>query len=155
MLLKIIGDPVKLIASLARSFIVSCDNAHAYHPNYPELYDPTNMVAMNQGIVLKHNYAMRYTTDALSEAVVTEILKKENLAFQHYTNRSDIRGGSTLGAISTSHLSIPSADIGLAQLAMHSTYELAGGKDYSDLIRFAAAFYKKNIIIDKFLKIEE
>lgn len=154
-LLKIINDPVKLVEALARSFIVSCDNAHAYHPNYPELYDPTNMVHMNKGIVIKHNYSMRYTTDALSEAVVSEILKSEYLNFQHYTNRSDIRGGSTLGAISESHISIPSADIGLAQLAMHSTYETTGALDYFDLIKFAKAFYTKTIIIDKFLKIEE
>lgn len=148
-LLKIAGSVDNLNMMLAKSFIASVDNAHAYHPNYPELYDPTNVCEMNKGIVIKHNANMRYTTDALSEAITIEIMNKANLKYQHYTNRSDIRGGSTLGAISSSHLSIPSVDIGLAQLAMHSNYETAGAKDFKDLIEFSKCFYNFNIIIDK------
>ncbi len=148
-------DSSVLPQALSKSFIISCDNAHGYHPNYPELYDPTNVCELNKGIVIKHNANFRYTTDALSEAILVEILNKANLSYQHYTNRSDIRGGSTLGAISQSHLSIASVDIGLAQLSMHANYETAGSKDYFDLIKLAEKFYNVNIIIDKKIIVEE
>ena len=146
-------DPVELVEKLSQSFIISSDNAHAYHPNYAELYDPTNRVFLNQGIVLKHNMNLRYTTDALSEAILVEVAKKANLKLQHYTNRSDQRGGSTLGAILQSHLSIPCVDIGLPQLSMHANYELAGSKDYLDLIKLSKVFYETNIQIGETIKV--
>jgi len=147
-LLKICGDEQNLIERLANSFMISADNAHAYHPNYPELYDPTNKVFMNKGVVLKHNSQTRYTTDALSEAVLKMISDKAGLTLQHYTNKSDIRGGSTLGAISMTHVNIPTVDIGLAQLAMHSTYETCGTQDAFDMVKLISEFYNSHIIID-------
>ena len=126
---------------LANSFIISSDNAHALHPNHPEKADPTNMVYMNKGIVVKHQAGLNYTTDALSEAIFKKICLLAEVPYQDYTNRSDQRGGGTLGAISQTQLSIPSVDIGLAQLAMHSTYETCGVKDIEYMLKALVKFY--------------
>ena len=131
---------------LANSFIISSDNAHALHPNHPEKADPTNMVYMNKGIVVKHQAGLNYTTDALSEAIFKKICNLVSVPYQDYTNRSDQRGGGTLGAISQSQLSIPSVDIGLAQLAMHSTYETCGTKDITYLQDALTKFFNIKII---------
>jgi aspartyl aminopeptidase len=104
------------------------------HPNHPEKYDKQNRPVMNGGVVIKHNANLKYTTDALSSARFALICEKAGVPVQHFANRSDIRGGSTLGHISTAHVSVESVDIGLAQLAMHSLYETAGTKDLPMLV---------------------
>ncbi|MBQ2891281.1 MAG: M18 family aminopeptidase [Bacilli bacterium] len=144
---RIVKDEVELNINLANSFLVSADNAHAQHPNYMELSDPTNNVLMNKGIVIKHNSNQRYTTDGVSSAVMQVICEKANVPYQHYTNRSDQRGGGTLGAISSSHVSIHSVDIGLAQLAMHSANETAGSLDAEYMIKALEEFYRSNLNI--------
>lgn len=106
--------------------MVSADNAHAVHPNHPEKYDDQNRTFMNGGVVIKHNANQKYTTDAVSDAIFAEICAKAGVPVQHFANRSDILGGSTLGNLSNAHLSMNTVDIGLAQLAMHSSYETAG-----------------------------
>jgi len=121
-------------AAMAGSFLASADNAHAVHPNHPEKYDKQNRPVMNGGVVIKHNANLKYTTDALSSARFALICEKAGVPVQHFANRSDIRGGSTLGHISTAHVSVESVDIGLAQLAMHSLYETAGTKDLPMLV---------------------
>ncbi len=128
-------------AAMASGFMVSADNAHAVHPNHPELYDRQNRVYMNRGIVIKHNAAQKYTTDAVSSAMFMLICEKAGVPVQHFTNRSDIAGGSTLGHISNTHVSMSTVDIGLAQLAMHSACETAGTKDLDDLIRALRAMW--------------
>ena len=122
-------------AAVAGSFLVSADNAHAVHPNHPEKFDKQNRPVMNGGVVIKHNAALKYTTDALSSARFALICEKAGVPVQHFANRSDLAGGSTLGHISTAHVSVESVDIGLAQLAMHSLYETAGTKDLPLLVR--------------------
>ena len=134
---------------LANSFLVSADNAHAVHPNRPDLADPTNQVFMNKGIVIKHNSNQRYTTDALSNAFIKTVFDKANVSYQHYTNRSDQRGGSTLGSISTTQVSIPSVDIGLAQLAMHSALETAGVLDFDQMVKGIKGFFESNLKINQ------
>ena len=134
-----------LNSSLASSLMVSADNAHAIHPNHPELSDQTNHVVMNKGIVIKYNANQSYTSDALSVALFTDILNKVNVPSQIYTNRSDLVGGGTLGSISSSIVSILSIDIGLGQLAMHSTIETAGVKDVQYMIDGLKAFYSTHI----------
>lgn len=129
--------------ALAGSFMISADNAHALHPNYQEKADVTNRPVINGGIVIKYQGSQRYTTDAYSAAFVQRICKREGIPCQSYANRSDIAGGSTLGNISSAHVSIPSADIGIAQLAMHSACETAGVQDTLDMIRFMKAYYKE------------
>ena len=122
-------------AATAGSFLVSADNAHAVHPNHPEKSDKQNRPVMNGGIVIKHNANLKYTTDAMSSARFALICEKAGVPVQHFANRSDIAGGSTLGHISAAHVSVESVDIGLAQLAMHSLYETAGTKDLPLLVQ--------------------
>ena len=122
-------------AAMAGSFMVSADNAHAVHPNHPEKFDKQNRPRMNGGVVIKHNAALKYTTDAMSSARFALICERAGVPAQHFANRSDMAGGSTLGHISVGHVSMESVDIGLAQLAMHSLYETAGTKDLEMLVR--------------------
>ena len=136
----------KYLEAIASSFLVSADNAHAIHPNHPELYDGLNNVLMNKGIVIKNNAAQSYASDGLSTALFIEILNRCNVPYQYYTNRADIRGGSTLGNISNKHVSILSIDIGLAQLAMHSINETAGVKDNEYAVKAFEKFYSVSII---------
>lgn len=114
---------------LRQSFMVSADNAHALHPNHPELSDGTNAPVVNGGVVLKFNANLRYATDGVAAALLRKICQKAGVPVQTYYNRADLPGGSTLGSISLSHVAVPTADIGLAQLAMHSAYETAGVQD--------------------------
>ena len=142
------GRESDLRTAIAKSFMVSADNAHALHPNYPEKSDPTNKVYMNQGIVVKFNANQKYMTDGLSRAIFTQICKKADVPYQVFVNRSDVAGGSTLGNISNAHVSINGVDIGLPQLAMHSPYETAGAEDTEYLVRFAANFYQSAIELE-------
>ena len=128
--------------SVSSSFMVSADNAHAVHPNHPEYADSQDRPVINGGIVIKHHANQKYATDAVSEAVFAEICCRAGVPVQHYSNRADLLGGATLGNISTSHVSVDSVDIGLAQLAMHSCYETAGAADTDYLIRAARAYYE-------------
>ena len=130
--------------AVANSFLVSADNAHAVHPAHPEYADPGEAPVLNGGIVLKYNASQRYTTDALSAAVFSQICHEAGVPVQRYSNRADLPGGSTLGNISTAHLSIPSVDIGLPQRAMHSAYEVAGARDTEYLVRAMTAFFGKS-----------
>lgn len=132
---------------LANSMMISCDNAHAKHPNHPEKADSTNHPLINHGVVIKFNANQSYTSDSLGVAIFKQILKKNNLQYQYYTNRSDMRGGSTLGNLSNAQVSLLSIDIGLAQLAMHSAYETSGLKDIDDMIESLKAFYNAEIIM--------
>ena len=121
--------------------LLSCDNAHASHPNHPEKDDPTNHTYMNQGVVVKYNANQSYTSDGLSAAIFTSLLDEHKIPYQYFTNRSDMRGGSTLGNISNGQVSLLSLDIGLPQLAMHSPLETAGVKDVESMIDAVKVFY--------------
>lgn len=133
------------LPALAESFMVSADNAHAVHPNHPEYADRNDRPKMNGGIVIKYNANQKYTTDGVSAAVFGEICRRAGVKTQRFTNRPDLAGGSTLGNISSAHVSIDTVDIGLAQLAMHSAYETAGAEDTEALIRAAAAFFSSGL----------
>lgn len=134
--------------AVSSSFMVSADNAHAVHPNHPEKADPVNRPAINKGIVIKFNAAQHYTTDAVSCAVYRDLCESNDIPVQVFTNRSDSRGGSTLGNVSNAHVSLNTVDIGLAQLAMHSCYETAGAKDTKHLINAMTIFYSKTFRVD-------
>ena len=132
-------------AALASSWMLSVDNAHANHPNHPEYSDPTTKVFMGQGIVIKYNANQKYTTDAPSAAMVKEVAKAAGLNVQEFTNRSDLRGGGTLGAIANSHISIRTVDIGIPQLAMHSSVEICAVSDINDMGKLIEYFFSLNI----------
>lgn len=137
----VFGDEGTFARAVARGINLSVDNAHANHPNHPEYSAPTTHVQLNGGIVLKYNAAQKYTTDALSAAIVKKVAEIAKVNVQEYTNRSDLPGGSTLGNISNSEVSFLSADIGLPQLAMHSSVELCGASDIDAMIEFIEAYY--------------
>lgn len=130
---------------LAGSFMVSADNAHAIHPNHPELSDAANAPQLNGGVVLKFNASQRYTTNGLAAAIFRKICQNAQVPTQVYFNRADLRGGATLGYLSLNHVSIPSVDIGLAQLAMHSCYETAGVQDAIYLEEAMTAYYNSTV----------
>ena len=104
---------------------------------------------MNKGIVIKYNANQKYTSDALSSAVFKKICAECDVPVQLYANRADMAGGSTLGNISNSQVSLNAIDIGLAQLAMHSTFETAGAEDTERLVRALTAFYSKTLKMNK------
>ena len=133
--------------AIAKSMLISCDNAHAIHPNHPELFDVKNRPVLNKGIAIKESANQKYTTDAFSRAVLKKILDKNNIPYQTFANRSDIIGGSTLGNLSNTAVSMNAVDIGLPQLAMHSAYETAGAKDVEYAIEALRAFFETNIDI--------
>lgn len=133
---------------IARSLLISVDNAHANHPNYPEISDKTTNVLMNEGIVIKYNANQTYTSDAKSAALLKSIATGSSVKFQDFTNRSDLRGGSTLGNLSNNQISINSVDIGIAQLAMHSCNELCGVEDVETMGRLAQTFFSSKIQVE-------
>lgn len=126
---------------IADSFLLSADNAHACHPNQPGKADPTNRPFINKGIVLKFHGSQKYSTDGYSAAFVKKLCKECDVPVQTFANRSDLVGGSTLGNLAMAQVSMAAADIGLAQLAMHSAYETAGTKDVDYLVTLAKKFF--------------
>ena len=125
----------------AGSFLVSADNAHAQHPNHPEFADAQNTPYLNGGVVVKFNANQRYATDAVSAAAFRLLCRETGEQTQTYANRSDLPGGSTLGSISDTRVAVPTVDIGLAQLAMHSAYETMGARDPDSLVRVMTAYF--------------
>ena len=138
-------DYYKLINN---GILLSCDNGHGRHPNHKELADQTNAPVLNGGVVIKYNSNQSYTSDGLGIALLKDLMNKKKIPYQIYTNRSDQRGGSTLGNISNAHVSILSIDIGLAQWAMHSINETAGSKDFEYMIKLIKAFYNSHYRIN-------
>lgn len=136
-------------AAIANSFMVSADNAHAIHPAHPEYADKGEFPVLGGGIVIKYNANQRYTTDAVSGAVFQAICQEAGVPVQRYSNRADLPGGSTLGNISTAHLSVPTVDIGLPQLAMHSVCETAGAADTDLLVKAMAAYFSRDFHLDR------
>lgn len=134
-------SPAVLRTWIAGSFLVSADNAHACHPNQNGKADPTNKPFLNKGIVLKYHGSQKYATDAYSAAFVKALCKKCDVPIQTYANRSDIAGGSTLGNLVMAQVSMPAADIGLPELAMHSAFETAGVIDLKYFVRFSESFF--------------
>lgn len=132
----------KTMAMIARSFMISADNAHSVHPNHPEYADPVNRPVINGGIVIKYSAAQKYATNAFSAAYFKKLCKDHDIPTQTFTNHSDNPGGSTLGNISNTVIAMPTVDIGLPQLAMHSSYETAGVKDTAYLVDAVTKFYE-------------
>lgn len=135
------------IRAITGGFLLSADNAHAVHPDYPDKADPTSRCYLNGGVVVKHS--TRYATDAVTAAVFQRICEKAGVPTQTYYNHSGIPGGSTLGNISGSHVSVPTVDIGLPQLSMHSPYETAGREDLEHMVNAMRAFYGSVITCHK------
>ena len=134
--------------AVAKSFMVSCDNAHALHPNHPDMYDKNNRSYLNKGLVIKEAANQKYTTDAFSRAVFESLCDQAQVPYQRFANRSDKPGGSTLGNLSNQQVSLHAIDVGLPQLAMHSAYETGGAKDSLYAIEAFKAYFSTNLKIE-------
>ena len=142
-----IGEALGLSAqarrqALAGSLLLSADNGHAVHPNFPEKADPANRVYPNGGVVIKYSANQKYTTTGLTAGLFQAICQKAGVPVQVFANRADEPGGSTLGNLLGHQVSIPMVDIGMAQLAMHSAVETAGSRDPEYMARACAAFFQ-------------
>lgn len=130
------------LRSFEESFILSADLAHAIHPNYKETHDPTNRPLMGRGPVIKIHAGQAYTSDAYSISVYKNICDKCDVKYQEFVNRSDKRGGTTIGPLTSTHTEIPSVDIGSPILAMHSIRELGSIKDHYEILKTFKLFYE-------------
>ena len=128
--------------AVERAFMVSADNAHAWHPNYSEKYDPTNHPVLGGGPVIKFNAAQKYASDAVSAAVFAEICRKAGVPFQCFVNHSDVAGGSTLGNILASSIPLRGVDMGNAILAMHSCRETGSVADHIYTVKAFTQFFR-------------
>ena len=138
---RISGSEAEYFTRLATSFMVSADNAHARHPNHPELSDAENAPILGGGVVIKCNANQRYTTDAVSEAVFSNICASAGVKTMKYYNRADQLGGSTLGSIADTKVSVHTVDIGIPQLAMHSLSEICAVSDVCAMAEAITAFF--------------
>ncbi|MBQ8308398.1 MAG: M18 family aminopeptidase [Clostridia bacterium] len=141
-------DDNEFYKALASSFFLSADNAHALHPNHPEKSDPTNKTLLGGGIVIKSHAGGAYITDAVSSAVVKTVFEKAGVTYQSFFNRSDVRSGSTLGVSALTRLGMAGADIGIAQLAMHSACECFAASDFDEYVNGMTAFYSSDIFVE-------
>lgn len=135
-------DPITAKDRILSGFCLSLDVAHAIHPNKPEKCDPTNRPSLNGGIVLKLDAGQRYATDTYACAVFRQLCTENQIPYQIFVNRSDMVGGSTLGSISSSHLTMYTVDLGVPLLAMHSARELMGSADQKAMDDCVAAFFR-------------
>ena len=131
---------------LDNSLMLSCDNGHARHPNRPEMADANEAPVLGGGVVIKHS--PRYATDGLSAAVFAEICRRAEVPVQHYANRPDMAGGSTLGNIADTKTPVSTVDIGMAQLAMHSCLETCATADVAYFTDAVTAFYNTTLHVD-------
>lgn len=144
------GNEEDYVRALAGSFMLSADNAHAVHPNHADKADPTNRPYLNGGVVIKYNANQKYTTDAVSAALFKTICDRAEVPYQSFANRSDMAGGSTLGNISNTQVALNTVDIGVAQLAMHSSYETCGVKDTYYMMKAAEQFFCSSVTTENF-----
>ncbi len=135
-----VGARDRYLRTLARSRCISADGAHATHPNYAERHEPGHQIAMNQGPVIKLNANMRYATDAATSAWFKLICERAGVPVQEFVVRSDMGCGSTIGPLTAARLGIPTVDVGVAQLSMHSTRELCGANDPNFFTRALTEF---------------
>lgn len=131
------------LTAIAKSFLLSVDNGHAVHPNHPEVSDLNNLVYLNKGPIIKFNSNMAYLSDGASSSKIINICKENKIQFQIFYNKSDVRGGSTLGTISVSQIGIETCDIGLPQLAMHSSFEVGGAEDVDYMFNLMKSYYSQ------------
>jgi len=138
------ADKEDYYSIIEKSFLLSADMAHAVHPNFSEEHDQNNRPLLNQGPVIKYNANLKYTTNASTAGVLIDLMEKNEIPYQFYSNRSDKRGGSTIGPIAATQLGIKSIDLGNPLLAMHSSRELGGSADHREMIKVMSLFLKEN-----------
>ena len=135
------GSEEAFYQAVERAFMISADNAHAWHPNYSEKYDPTNHPVLGGGPVIKFNASQKYASDALSAGIFSEICRKAGVPCQRFVNHSDVAGGSTLGNILASSIPLRGVDMGNAILAMHSVRETGSVADHAYSVKAFTTFF--------------
>ena len=136
------GNHESFYQSIENSFMISADDAHAWHPNYSEKYDPSNHPVIGGGPVIKINANGKYMTDAVGSAIFQKLCLETSVPYQFFVNHSDMAGGSTLGNISTSQMDMRGVDVGAPIWAMHSACETAGVKDHEDFVKVFRKFWE-------------
>ena len=136
------GSEEAFYQAVERAFMISADNAHAWHPNYSEKYDPTNHPVLGGGPVIKFNAAQKYASDAVSAAIFAEICREAGVPCQRFVNHSDLAGGSTLGNILASSIPVRGVDMGNAILAMHSCRETGSTADHIYCVKAFTKFFE-------------
>lgn len=134
-------ERMSFVESLSNSMLLSVDVGHAFHPNYPEKMDPTNACLLNKGLCIKEACSQSYATDSQAIAIIQQICEREEIPYTKYFNRSDGTSGSTLGSIASSMVPVPTVDVGVPLLAMHSARELMGVEDMNALTDLLRAYY--------------
>ena len=137
------GTEEAFCQAVERAFMISADNAHAWHPNYSEKYDPTNHPVLGGGPVIKFNAAQKYASDAVSASVFAEICRESGVPSQRFVNHSDVAGGSTLGNILAQSIPVRGVDMGNAILAMHSCRETGSVADHAYCVKAFTQFFSK------------
>jgi aspartyl aminopeptidase len=127
---------------IAKSMLISADNAHAVHPNYPDKHDNSHGPALNRGPVIKLNANQRYASNSETSSIFSQLCEQEDVPVQRFVVRSDMACGSTIGPITAANIGVKTVDIGVPQLSMHSIRELAGSKDSWLLARVAKRFFE-------------
>ena len=140
---KLGGTKEDFHIGVANSFMISADDAHAWHPNYNEKYDPTNHPVIGGGPVIKINSNCKYMTDSVGAAIFKSLCEEAGVNYQMFVNHADVAGGSTLGNILTSQLDFNGVDVGSAIWAMHSAVETAGVQDHEDMVEVFKTFWKR------------
>ncbi|MBQ3355508.1 MAG: M18 family aminopeptidase [Oscillospiraceae bacterium] len=135
-------DRAAFLDACTGGFLLSCDVAHAAHPNHMEFADPSNAPVLNGGVALKRS--PRYSSDAATCAVIRSLCEKHGIPLQSYMNRADLPGGSTVGSMASALLAMPAADVGVPILAMHSARETMGARDQEALCRLCEAFFNED-----------
>jgi len=139
------ADMPRYKQALARSFMISADAAHAYHPNFPNAYEPLHRIAVNQGPAIKVNANQRYATDSMTEAKFIELCRQADVPYQKYSHRTDLACGSTIGPMTAARLGIPTVDVGCPLWAMHSIRESAGVLDQAHLLSVLKKFFAEPV----------
>ncbi len=132
---------LNMLSLAVNGLMISADNVHALHPNHPELSDPIDRPVLNGGVTVKYNASQNYMTTARGSALVYKLCSENDIKVQKFVNRSDLPGGATLGSISATQLPISGVDVGIAQLAMHSSFETSGAKDTENMKKFITCFF--------------
>lgn len=127
---------------ISEGFFLSLDGAHAQHPNHTDKYDPTNTIFLNDGVVIKKSANQAYSTDGISAAIIKKLCKDNNIQYKEFVNKSDMPGGSTLGAIASTKLPMRMADAGVPMLAMHSSMETMGTEDLAALVNLVKVLFE-------------
>lgn len=125
---------------ISRSLCASVDLGHALHPGYSDKHEPRHLALLNKGVIIKSNAQNRYASDARSSAEIVRLCHEHNIPMQQYVSRADLPCGSTVGPIHAQHTGMPTVDLGIAQLSMHSCRELVGIEDFTSLYHLLKFF---------------